>query len=86
MAHRVFASDRPVDRFETAPRSRVWLLLLATGAWVLIYVALGWQLWTRGVDLSNPVSLLLVTLAFVFGVIVALGWFHRGAGWWRSRR
>lgn len=86
MTHHVFASDRPAGQLDAAPRSRVWLLLVATAVWLLVYVALGWQLWTSGVDLSDPISLLLVILAFVFGVIVAVGWFRHGAGWWRGRQ
>ena len=86
MSQRVFAADRSLGRFENSPRSGLWLLLFATGAWLVVYVALGWQLWHKGVDLADPLSLVLVILAVVFGILVAVGWVRRGATWWRGRQ
>jgi restriction system protein len=88
MASSTFAFEQPAHpAFRRLPRLRLgpWLLTFGTITWVVLYVALGWRLSERGVDLGRPADLWMILAAIVLGVAVALGWGRTVTGLLRKR-
>ncbi len=61
-------------------------MLLATAAWVGIYLFLGYRLWQSGVNLGDRLSLGLAGLSIVLGVGLVFGWRGRWRLWMQQRR
>lgn len=86
MAQSTFAFEQPAIR--KLPRLQLgpWLLVFGTVMWCVLYAAMGWRFWERGIDLDRPLDAWLIVTCLVLGVGVLVGWWRTLAALRSSRR
>jgi restriction system protein len=73
MAQSTFAFEQPALRKLPRPRISPWLVVFGVATWLMLYAAMGWRFWTRGIHLTDSADAGLLFFSIVLGVAVILG-------------